>query len=106
LIVALLILLGFAWLLVLTALVLDLAGIMRRGTARRLQGLGMLVAISPMLVRQFLEYRGWSATRLTAFDTTTGPIIPVGIVLLVIGLVLASTERKASRSPQRERRTE
>jgi hypothetical protein len=102
LIVGILILLGFSWLLLLTAVVLDFAGIRRRGTAGRLQGLGSLVVISPVLVKQFLEYSGWPNSRLTAFKTVTGPIIPVGIVLLVIGLVLSSWERKASRSPQRE----
>lgn len=77
-----------SWLLLLTALVLEFAGIRRRGTAWRWQGTGLLVMNSAALVYTLAQVRGWSYTRLDTIDSITFPVTLAGGAIFVIGLVV------------------
>jgi hypothetical protein len=87
--------LAVSWLLILTALVLDFAGILRRGTARRWQGTGLLVMNSAALIGDLARLRGWSVGPLDTLHTITLPITLAGFALLVIGI---SVQVKARRN--------
>jgi hypothetical protein len=95
-----LILLAASWLLVLTLLVLDLADVLRRGTAWRWQATGSLLAIGAVLASAFLEFRGWPYSRLHTVRLITTPVILAGVVLLGIGLVVQF--RQLSKARQAE----
>jgi hypothetical protein len=93
---AALIVMSASWLALLTALVLEFAGIRRRGTTWRWQGTGLLVMNSAALVYTFAQVRGWSYTRLDAIDSITFPVTLAGGAIFVIGLVvLARAGRRA-----------
>ena len=89
-----------SWLLILTALVLDFAGIRRRGTAWRWQGTGLLVMNGAILVNTFLEFRGWSYSRLDTVRSITPPIVLAGAATFGIGVVVLFRERRKTRQAE------
>jgi hypothetical protein len=95
-----LIFLAASWLLILTTLVLDFAGIRRRGTAWRWQGTGLLVMNSAVLANEFLEFRGWSSSRLDTVHSITTPVTLAGAATLGIGLVILFRERRDARQAE------
>jgi hypothetical protein len=95
-----LIVLAASWLLVLTVLALDFAGVLRRGTAWRWQGSGLLIMNGAVLVNSFLEFRGWPYSRLHTVHWITMPAILAGAVPLGIGLVVLSRQPRKTRSAE------
>jgi hypothetical protein len=87
--------LAASWLLILTVLALDFAGILRRGTAWRWQGTGLLVMNSAALVGDVARLRGWSVSQLDTLHAVTFPVTLTGFALFVIGL---SAQIKARRN--------
>jgi hypothetical protein len=83
------------WLFILTMLVLDFAGIARRGAGWRCQGIGLLLMLSAMLINTFAQYRGWSSSRV---HSLMWPVLLAAFVLVISGSVM--TVRKRRRVPQ------
>jgi uncharacterized membrane protein len=83
---ALLILLGLAWLLILTALVLDLAGIRRsRWTGWRWFAVGSVVCMGTMITDAYSDYRGWPYDEFR--HSLTSRIQLAGVIIMWIGIV-------------------
>lgn len=95
-IVELVIFLAASWLMLLTTLVVDFAGIRRRGTAWRWQGTGLLIMNSVVLVDSYADARGGPYPR-TPLHSFTWPVLLTGFALLVIGLVVQVRERRGAR---------
>ena len=95
-----LIVLAASWLLVLTVLALDFAGVLRRGTAWRWQGSGLLIMNGAVLVSSFLEFRGWPYSRLHAVHWITTPAILAGAVPLGIGVVVQFRQPRKTRQAE------
>ena len=84
------------WLVALTMVVLNFAGI-RRGTTRRRQetgwlsmlpGIGWVLAVSALLANTFAQYRGWSSSRV---HSLLDPVVLAALVLTIgPGVVLMS----------------
>jgi hypothetical protein len=94
--VGLVIFLAAVWILILTTLVLDFAGIWRRGTAWRWQGTGILIMNGVVLVNSYADARGGPYPR-TPLHSFTWPIILTGFALLGIGLVVSAREPRRAR---------
>jgi hypothetical protein len=98
--VGLVIFLAVAWILLLATLVLDFAGIWRRGPGWRWQGTGVLVANSVVLVNSYADARGGPYPR-TPLHALTWPILLAGLALLVTGFVVQGREPRRQRRPRR-----
>jgi hypothetical protein len=85
--VGLVIFLAAVWILLLTTVVLDFAGIWRRPTAWRWQGTGLLISNGVVLVNSYANARGGPYPR-TPLHSFTWPVLLAGLALLVIGLVV------------------
>jgi hypothetical protein len=83
------------WLLTLTVLVLDFAGVVQRGTHWRLQGTGLLLMFSVLLISTFTKYRGWS---IGWVHPLMWPVMLAGLTLVISGLVVEG--RKRRRAPR------
>ena len=83
-----LITLAASWLLLLTVLVLEFAGIRRRGTAWRWQGTGLLIMNTAALIYTFAQVRGWSYARLDTLISITFPVTLAGGAFFVIGVAV------------------
>ena len=79
------------WLLILTVLVLDFGGIVRRGTARRWQGTGLLLIFSSILINTLAEYRGWSSSWV---HSLMWPAMLAGLVLVIGGPLVVGRKRR------------
>jgi hypothetical protein len=93
---------GLLWLFALSLVVLDFAGIpipMWRSNGRW-QGIGWLLLCSVMLVKDFVEYRGWSSSRFHTVQSITSPILLVALVLMGIGLMISLRGRRKSRQAE------
>lgn len=88
-----------AWLLAAATLVLDLAGVLHRGTGFRVQMAGTLVMISAQLGYQLAHpHRLGIFPLLVAF-----PVVFGGLALAVHGSAVSARERRAaSRQPPRQ----
>jgi len=89
------IVLAASWLFILAVLVLEFAGILRRGTAWRWLGTGLLVMNSAALIGDLARLRGWSVSQLDTLHAITLPVTLAGFALVVIGL---SVQVKARRN--------
>ena len=82
-----------ACILLLTTLMLDFAGIRRRGTYYRWQGSGLLIIISAGMISTIAHLRGWSHDQLVdVIDPITGLMGLTGAALVVRGLVVWVSE--------------
>ena len=81
-----------SWLLIATVLVLDLAGVLHRGTGFRLQAAGLLVMDTGEIVyQQAHQHGGWIF-----------PVLIAGLALFLRGSVVSSRKRApARRQPPR-----
>jgi hypothetical protein len=103
LIVGLFIFLAVAWIMVLTRLVLDFAGIWRLPSkAQRWIGSGSLLSVGVMVVNAYADARNWPYPR-TPLHAFGGPIILTGVALLVIGVVIQSREPRRPRRAKHSR---
>ena len=71
--------------LLLTTLVANFAGILRRGKAWRWLGTGLLIMNSVTLVNAYADARGGPYPR-TPLHSSTWPVLLAGFALLLIGL--------------------
>ncbi len=94
-----LIVLTAGWLVILAALVLDFAGVLRRrgGASWRWMAVGLLVSDSSGLVNTFARVRGWSYGRELALDRVTLLVTLTGAVIAVAGAVVGGRERGRAR---------
>lgn len=83
------------WLLILTVLVLDVLGIVRRGAAWRWQGIGLLLIFSALLINTFAQYRRWSGGWV---HSLMWPVMLAAFALIISGSVVMV--RKRRRAPR------
>jgi len=77
-----------SWLLILAVLVLDLVGILHRGTGFRVQAVGLLVMNTAQVVNLLAHLH----------SRAIFPVMFVGFAIFVGGLVISSKDRRAVRS--------
>jgi len=91
---AVVIVVAATWLLIPAVLIVDFAGITRRGTFIRWGVIGVLLVESAGVADTFAQYRGWSSSRIDSVNSITIPIAVAGFVLLGIGQVMRAMERR------------
>ena len=92
---------GAAWVIALTALLLDLSGLTRRGRSLRWRATGALVLMTGLLASEFARQRGWPPSALHIVQLITLLAILAGIAFLAIGIrVQASARRSPSTQPR------
>jgi len=88
-----------------TVLVLDLTGVLHRGTGFRWQATGVLIEITAMDASGSAALHHWSGT----LESTTVPVMLAGFATFIVGLVIqtrnagggSSRVARASRVPER-----
>lgn len=93
--------LAATWIFLLTTVVLDFAGILRRGKAWRCLGTGLLIMNGVALVNAYADARGGPYPR-TPLHSFTWPVLLAGFALLLIGVRALLRE---PRRPGRARRS-
>jgi hypothetical protein len=88
------IVLAVSWLLILTVLVLDLVGILRRGTGFRCQQVGVLIAVTAGSVIGFAHFRSWPDSRIVALQSIALPVMLVGLAVSGVGVAIQVVERR------------
>ncbi len=87
---------GGSWLLILAVLVLDLVGILHRGTGFRVQAVGLLVMNTAVGISGFaLLHR---RSEFSALQSIIFPVLLIGFAIFVTGLVISSKDRRAVKS--------
>jgi hypothetical protein len=85
----------------LTALLLELSGLSRRGPALRWHATGALVLMTGLLASEFARQRGWPPGPLHIVQLITLLAILGGIAFLAVGIrVQASARRSPSTQPR------
>jgi hypothetical protein len=79
-----------SWLLILTVLVLDLTGVLHRGTGYRWQATGVLIINSAVGASGFAHLHHWSDT----LEPTTVPVMLAGFATFIVGLVIQTRQRR------------
>jgi Protein of unknown function (DUF2637) len=82
-----------------TVLLLDLAGLRRRGHYFRWQAAGILLAMTAMLASEFAEQRGWPPSHLHAVKLIAVPAMLTGAALLATGLLVQARARNGTSIP-------
>ena len=93
--------LAAGWIVLLTTLVADFAGILRPWKARLWMGTGLLIMTSVTLVNAYADAPGGPYPR-TPLHSFTWPVLLAGFALLLIGL---RTLLREPRRPRRARRS-
>jgi hypothetical protein len=84
-----------SWLLISTLLVLDLIGVLNRGTAFRWQATGLLISNSAMDISGFAHLHSWIGNQIGALQSITFPAMFAGLAMVVIGpLIHIGSRRK------------
>ncbi len=86
-----------SWVLILTVLMLDLAGVLRRGTGFRWQAAGLLIINSAAVIGGFAHrqrHSEWSALQPIIF-----PAMLIGFPVFGTGLVIQAKARRRERHP-------
>jgi hypothetical protein len=86
--------LAATWLAILTLVVLEFAGVTRRGTSWRWGGIGVLLVVSAGVADTFAQYRGWSFSRIDSVNSITIPVAVAGFILLSVGTVMRAREQR------------
>jgi hypothetical protein len=76
------------------------ARLLLRRSGGRWHGTGFLLLCSVMLVKDFVEYRGWSSSRFHTVQSITSPVLLVALVLMGIGLVISLRELRKTRQAE------
>jgi hypothetical protein len=86
-----------SWFLILTVLVLDLAGVLRRGTGFRWQAGGLLIINAAVAISGFARlHRG---SEFSALHSITLPVIVIGFAIFGMGLAIQVKGRRTERNP-------
>ena len=86
-----------SWLVILTVLVLDLAGVLHRGTGFRWQATGLLIMNTAVDASVMAHRHGWTGSRLNALQSATWPVILAGFATFLVGLIVQGRERRKAR---------
>jgi len=91
-----------SWLLIVTMLVLDLTGVLHRGTGFRWQATGLLIVNTAVNVSGFAHRHGWTGSQIGALEIATLLVILAGFATFIVGLIIQAKEPpKARRTEQR-----
>jgi hypothetical protein len=86
-----------SWFLILTVLVLDLVGVLRRGTGFRWQAVGLLIINTPVSISGFaLLHR---RSEFSALQSYIFPVMLVGFAIFGVGLAIQVKGRRGERHP-------
>jgi hypothetical protein len=77
-----------SWLVIVAVLVLDLTGVLHRGTGFRWQATGLLVMNTAVDATSFAHHHGWRFSQLIALGWATNAAILAGFATFIVGLVL------------------
>jgi hypothetical protein len=86
-----------SWLLILSVLVLDLVGVLHRGTGFRWQATGLLIMNTAADVSSFAHHHGWAGSQVATLDWATLLVILAGFATLIVGLVIGAREPSKAR---------
>jgi hypothetical protein len=84
-----------SWFLILTVLVLDLIGILRRGIGFRWQAVGLLIVNTAVDISGFAHLHHWSGSQVLALRSMTSPLMLIGFATFIIGTVIQARGRRA-----------
>jgi len=88
---------GLSCLVILTLLVLDLAGILRRGTSFGWQAVGLLFMSGVGAANTFCHLHKWTGGQISAFESATFPLLLAGFALFMLGVAVQTRERPKQR---------
>jgi hypothetical protein len=86
-----------SWLLILTVLVLDLTGVLHRGTGFRWQAIGVLTMNTAVAVSALAHHYGRTHSQILALDRATLALIPAGFAITMVGLWIQPRSRQKAR---------
>ena len=86
-----------SWLLILTVLVLDLTGVLHRGTGFRWQATGLLIMNTAGDASAFAHHHGWAGSPIMVLGWATLAVMLAGFATLMVGLVIRSREPSKAR---------
>jgi hypothetical protein len=86
-----------SWLLILTVLVLDLTGVLHRGTGFRWQATGLLTMNTAVDASAFAHHHGWRGSQILALDRATLAVILAGFAIFIVGLRIQGRDRAKAR---------
>ena len=87
-----------SWLLILTVLVLDLAGVLRRGTGFRWQAVGLLIISTAVGIGGIaLRYR---RSEFGALGSIIFPVMLIGFAVFGTGLAIQVKDRRRGPAPR------
>jgi hypothetical protein len=86
-----------SWLLILTVLVLDLTGVLHRGTCFRWQATGLLIMNTAGEASSFAHHHGWMGSQTLVLDWATLAAMLAGFATLVVGLKIQAREPPKAR---------
>jgi hypothetical protein len=88
---------GGSWLLILTLLALDLAGVLHRGAPFRWQATGLLIIDSAVGISAFTHRYRWSGGPIATLQKATIPVLLAGLALVTIGVFVHVMGRRRDR---------
>ena len=88
---------GGSWLIIAALLVLELAGVLRRGAPFLWQAIGLLIVDSAVAVSGLTHRYGWSGGPIAALQKVTIPAELAGLALVMIGVFVHASRRRGGR---------
>lgn len=86
-----------SWLIILTVLVLDLTGVLHRGTGFRWQATGLLIVDTAVDASGFAQLHGWAGSQIYALQSATWPLMLAGFATVIVGVIIQGRERRKAR---------
>jgi hypothetical protein len=89
--------LASSWVFLLTMLVLDLTGVLRRGTGFRWTATGYLIAIAAEGSSRFAQSHDWTGSWASVLGTAAVAVAVAGFAIGIRGAVIQDRERRKAR---------
>ena len=86
-----------SWLFLFTGLVLDLTGVLDRGTGFRWAATGYLIAIAAEGSNWFAQSHDWTGSWASVLGTAAVPVAVAGFAIGIRGAVIQDRERRKAR---------
>jgi hypothetical protein len=86
-----------SWLIIVTLLVLDLSGVLHRGTGFRWEATGLLIINTAVDASGFAHLHGWTGRQIYALQSATWPVMLAGFATVIVGVTIQERERRKAR---------
>jgi hypothetical protein len=86
-----------SWLLILIVLVLDLTGVLHRGTGFRWEATGLLILNTAVDATAFARFHSWTGSQLYALQSAAWPVMLAGFATFLVGLIIQERNRRKAR---------